>query len=81
MASPNLWKWTISLARKEADRVGHLGILYQPQDIIVGAAGFLLRCQILKEIRQGVSLRLKFAGVKGNAGRRPGAEMPAVWST
>ena len=45
------------LARsQETDRVADVGVFHHPQDVIVGAAGLLLRRQILKQIRDRVAL-------------------------
>lgn len=55
---------------QEADRVADVGIFYDTQDVVVCRAGFLLGRQILKQIRDGIPLRLELVCVKGNAARR-----------
>lgn len=52
---------------QEADGIADLRVFYHPQDVVVGGAGFLLCCQILKKVCDGISFGLKFAGVKRNA--------------
>ncbi len=41
---------------EETDGIADLRILYQPEDVVVCGAGLLLCCQILKQIRNGISL-------------------------
>lgn len=52
---------------QEADWVTYLRILNHAEDVIVGNPGFLLCCQILKQIRNWIALRLEFTGIEGDA--------------
>ena len=58
---------------QEPDRICNFLVLYQTQDIVIGAAGFLFRCQILRQVGNRVALGLEFAGIEGDSpcGLRP----------
>ena len=49
---------------QEFDHVIDIGIVRQPQNVVIGNAGFLLRCQILREIGDDIALY-------GHGGRVP----------
>ena len=51
---------------QKTDWVAHFRVFYDSEDIVVGGAGFLLCCQILKQIGYGIALGLEFTGIKGN---------------
>lgn len=54
---------------QETDGVTYIMIFYYPQNVVVGGAGFLLRCHVLKKICDGIALGLEFTGIKWHAAR------------
>ena len=60
---------------EEPERIRHIRILHDTEQVVVGCAGFLLCCQILEQIRNRVSLGLELTGIKGDTagGLRPDA--------
>ena len=54
---------------QEADGITYFRVFYHSENIIIGGAGFLFCCKIFKQICDGVTLWLKFTGIKGNAAR------------
>ena len=52
---------------QKPDGIAYFRVFYNTQDIVIGGAGFLLCCQILEKIRNGIALGLELTGVKGNA--------------
>ena len=63
---------------KEPDRVADLGIFDEAQDIVIGAAGLLLRGHILIEVGDWIALGLELAGVEGNPSGGLGPDARAV---
>lgn len=49
---------------QEADGIAYVAVVYQAQNVVIGSASLLLRCHILKQICNGIALRLEFAAVK-----------------
>ena len=52
---------------QEFNRLAHIRFFDQAQDVFIGRTGFLLCCQILRQVGDGISLHLKFTGIKRNA--------------
>ena len=59
---------------EEADGIAHIRFLHQTQNVVVGGAGFLLCCQILKQICDGIALGLELTGIEGDPARRLGPD-------
>ena len=59
---------------QKADRIPHVVVIRQTQDIVVGGAGFLLRCKILCQIRDHIPGRLEKACGKGLPGSGNGVD-------
>lgn len=55
---------------QKLDRVPHIGIVSEAQNVVVGHAGLLLRAEIFVKIGDGVPGNGERIGVKGSAGRR-----------
>ena len=53
---------------QEPDGIVDIGIVTEPQDIVVGNAGLLLRCQILCQIRDHLTGDLHGSGAPRRAG-------------
>lgn len=63
---------------QEADRIADIVVFDHPQDIVIGGAGLLLGCQILKEIRNWVAFGLELTGIEGDAACRLGPDACGV---
>ena len=53
---------------QKADGVQYIGIVHQPEDVVIGGACLLFRSHILMEIGQNISLAGEGGGSKGRAG-------------
>lgn len=63
---------------EELDCIPDVGVVDQPEDVVVAQAGFLLCCQILKKIGQHVSGGGKLCSVEGIAGGSLGVDAGGV---
>ncbi len=50
------------------DRVAHIGVFYETEDVVVGQAGFLFCCQVLMKVCNGIPGGLDHAGTPWLAG-------------
>lgn len=51
---------------EKADRVCYFRVFYHAQNIVIGGAGFLFCCKVLKQISNRITLYLELAGIKRN---------------
>lgn len=49
---------------EETDRFAYVGVVYETENIFVGAAGFLLCRHIFEQIRDRIAFRLELTGIK-----------------
>lgn len=63
---------------QEANGIPHIVVIRQPQDVVIGGACLLLCCQILCQIRDHISSRLKEAGCEGLPGSSNGVNARGV---
>lgn len=49
---------------EETDRFAYVGVVYETENIFVGATGFLLCRHIFEQIRDRIAFRLELTGIK-----------------
>lgn len=59
---------------EELNRLAHIIVLDNAENIVIGGSGFLLCRHILMKIRNYIPLGLKLAGIKGNSSGRLGPD-------